>query len=239
MNVFPGILGLSTGKACLLSPEIARNNWRVRTPAEKNTGASRESPGQSRKSGTPRTYTTPLYACCSCALLPPRTARATKHTGLACSEFCRKAGGFRGKAGGQHAWYGGTGDIIALAMVFLVPLCLVFSVCAHPTRSLSSSPWSPMFAFVTFQVLWCASSTRRTFQTARPHARCHCDFAGAHAAYGLGVGGLLFSDPNIISRHCSWYSVPIAVTSTMWIGIYAGDMSLALGTCSSRRSSRP
>ena len=47
---------------------------------------------------------------------------------------------------------------------------------------------------------------------------------------GWMLGGPLFSDPNIVAGIVLEYSVPIAVTSTMWIGIYAGDMSLALGT---------
>ena len=124
------------------------------------------------------------------------------------------------------------GDIIAHNMVFLVPLCLVFGVCAPDAFAVLKPLVTPMFAFVTFQ-----GSLGNNFfnlgahlQTARPHARCHCDFAGAHAAYGLGAGRLLFSDPNIVAGIVLEYSVPIAVTSTMWIGIYAGDMSLALGT---------
>ena len=124
------------------------------------------------------------------------------------------------------------GDIIAHNMVFLVPLCLVLGVCAPnvfiPLRPLVT----PMFALVTFQGSLGNnfSNLVRTFKQPAPMFVAIAISQVLIPLIGWVLGELLFSDPNIVAGIVLEYSVPIAVTSTMWIGIYAGDMSLALGT---------
>ncbi len=124
------------------------------------------------------------------------------------------------------------GDIIAHNMVFLVPLCLVLGVCAPnvfiPLRPLVT----PMFALVTFQGSLGNNFSNfvRTFKQPAPMFVAIAISQVLIPLIGWVLGELLFSDPNIVAGIVLEYSVPIAVTSTMWIGIYAGDMSLALGT---------
>ncbi|RGU48704.1 bile acid:sodium symporter family protein [Olsenella sp. AF16-14LB] len=124
------------------------------------------------------------------------------------------------------------GDIIAHNMVFLVPLCLVFGVCAPDAFAVLKPLVTPMFAFVTFQGSLGNNffNLARTFRRPAPMLVAIAISQVLMPLMGWVLGGLLFSDPNIVAGIVLEYSVPIAVTSTMWIGIYAGDMSLALGT---------
>lgn len=124
------------------------------------------------------------------------------------------------------------GEIIAHNMVFLVPLCLVFGVCAPDAFAVLKPLVTPMFAFVTFQGSLGNNffNLARTFRRPAPMLVAIAISQVLMPLMGWVLGGLLFSDPNIVAGIVLEYSVPIAVTSTMWIGIYAGDMSLALGT---------
>lgn len=124
------------------------------------------------------------------------------------------------------------GELIAHNMVFIVPLCLVLGVCLPDAFAALKPLVTSMFAFVTFQGSLGNnfSNLARTFRRPAPMLVAIAISQVLMPLIGWVLGGLLFSDPNIVAGIVLEYSVPIAVTSTMWIGIYAGDMSLALGT---------
>ena len=138
----------------------------------------------------------------------------------------------RGKEESHMAAWRRLGEVIAHNMVFLVPLCLVFGVCAPDAFAVLKPLVTPMFAFVTFQGSLGNNffNLARTFKRPAPMLVAIAISQVLMPLVGWVLGGLLFSDPNIVAGIVLEYSVPIAVTSTMWIGIYAGDMSLALGT---------
>jgi predicted Na+-dependent transporter len=117
-------------------------------------------------------------------------------------------------------------------MIFVVPVCLVLGVCAPDAFAVLKPLVTPMFAFVTFQGSLGNTffNLVRTFKQPAPMLVAIGISQVLMPVIGWVVGGLLFSDPSIVAGIVLEYSVPIAVTSTMWIGIYAGDMSLALGT---------
>ena len=152
--------------------------------------------------------------------------------GLACSEFLQEAGQDRRQEDICMAAWRRLGDLIAHNMVFLVPLCLVLGVCAPTAFAVLKPLVTPMFAFVTFQGSLGNnfSNLERTFRHPAPMLVAIAISQVLMPLVGWMLGGPLFSDPNIVAGIVLEYSVPIAVTSTMWIGIYAGDMSLALGT---------
>lgn len=156
-----------------------------------------------------------------------------KHTGPSLFRvFAGRQAGFTGKEDGCMAVWRRLGEIIAHNMVFLVPLCLVFGVCAPDAFAVLKPLVTPMFAFVTFQGSLGNNffNLARTFRRPAPMLVAIAISQVLMPLMGWVLGGLLFSDPNIVAGIVLEYSVPIAVTSTMWIGIYAGDMSLALGT---------
>lgn len=138
----------------------------------------------------------------------------------------------RGQKESHMAAWRRLGEVIAHNMVFLVPLCLVFGVCAPDAFAVLKPLVTPMFAFVTFQGSLGNNffNLARTFKRPAPMLVAIAISQVLMPLVGWVLGGLLFSDPNIVAGIVLEYSVPIAVTSTMWIGIYAGDMSLALGT---------
>ena len=138
----------------------------------------------------------------------------------------------RGQKESHMAAWRRLGEVIAHNMVFLVPLCLVFGVCAPDAFAVLKPLVTPMFAFVTFQGSLGNNffNLARTFRRPAPMLVAIAISQVLMPLMGWVLGGLLFSDPNIVAGIVLEYSVPIAVTSTMWIGIYAGDMSLALGT---------
>ena len=153
-------------------------------------------------------------------------------SGLACSEFLQEDRLVLQAGGRRMAVWRRLGDVIAHNMVIVVPLCLVFGVCA-PNVFIPLKPLvTPMFALVTFQGSLGNnfSNLVRTFRRPAPMLVAIAISQVLMPVVGWALGGLLFSDSNIVAGIVLEYSVPIAVTSTMWIGIYAGDMSLALGT---------
>ena len=156
-----------------------------------------------------------------------------KHTGPSLFRvFAGRQAGFAGKEDGCMAVWRRLGETIAHNMVFLVPLCLVSGVCAPDAFAVLKPLVTPMFAFVTFQGSLGNNffNLARTFRRPAPMLVAIAISQVLMPLMGWVLGGLLFSDPNIVAGIVLEYSVPIAVTSAMWIGIYAGDMSLALGT---------
>lgn len=133
---------------------------------------------------------------------------------------------------GVEAWKK-LGTTIAHNMIFIVPLCLAVGI-AVPTLFVPLKPLvSTMFAFVTFQ-----GSLGNSFQNIRHTVKHPLPMFAAILiaqviipvlAYLLG--NLFFGyDQDIVTGMVLEYCVPIAVTSSMWVGIYEGNLSLALGT---------
>lgn len=132
----------------------------------------------------------------------------------------------------MEAWYK-LGKTISRNMVFIVPLCLVAGI-AIPQLFIPFKPFvSTMFAFVTFQ-----GSLGNDFKNIRHTVRhplpMFCAIGIAQVlipVLAFLLGNLLFGyDQDIVSGIVLEYSVPIAVTSAMWVSIYGGNMALALGT---------
>lgn len=125
------------------------------------------------------------------------------------------------------------GLAISHNMIFIVPLCLVAGIVVpwvfEPLKPLVST----MFAFVTFQGSL-GNSPQNIRQTVRHPLPMFAAIAIAQVvipvlAYALG--NLFFGfDQDIVTGAVLEYCVPIAVTSSMWVGIYEGNLPLALGT---------
>lgn len=124
------------------------------------------------------------------------------------------------------------GAAIAHNMVVIVPVCLTFGILL-PQAFLWMRPLvAAMFAFVTFQGSL-GNNFRNLVDAFRHPLPMLCAMGISQVVapvVGWALGSALFVDHDIVCGIVLQYSVPIAVTSTMWVGIYAGDMALALGT---------
>lgn len=123
------------------------------------------------------------------------------------------------------------GSFIARHMIVIVPACLVCGIC-FPWLFQGFVPFvSPIFAFITFQgsLTNDFSNLKNTFTHPLPMFVAIGISQLAMPLLAWLVGSLFFSDPNVVCGIVLEYCVPIAVTSTMWVSIYAGDMALTLG----------
>ncbi len=124
------------------------------------------------------------------------------------------------------------GKLIADNMYLIVPLCLLMGI-FFPDVFLPLKPFVvAMFAFVTFQGAL-ANNFRNladTFRHPLPMVVAIGISEVLMPVMGYVLGSAFFSDPDIVTGMVIEYSVPIAVTASMWVGICGGDMSLALGT---------
>ena len=124
------------------------------------------------------------------------------------------------------------GRFISRNMIVVVPLCLAFGVCL-PGFFEGFKPFvSTMFAIITFQGSLSNDfgNLRRTFRHPLPMFAAIVVSQALMPLLAWALGHLFFSDADLICGLVLEYAVPIAVTSTMWVSIYSGDMSLALGT---------
>lgn len=124
------------------------------------------------------------------------------------------------------------GSLIAHHMVVIVPVCLVLGI-AFPQAFVWMRPFvAAMFAFVTFQGSLTNNfrNLAETFRHPVPMVAAILVSQVAAPLLAWALGSLLLGDRDLICGMVLEYSVPIAVTSTMWVGIYEGNMALALGT---------
>lgn len=124
------------------------------------------------------------------------------------------------------------GNLIAHNMVLIVPVCLVLGICLPDAFGWLKPLVSPMFAFVTFQGSL-GNNFRNlvdTFRHPLPMVAAMVVSQVIAPVVGWALGSAFFSDEAIVCGIVLEFSVPIAVTSTMWVGIYDGNMPLALGT---------
>lgn len=124
------------------------------------------------------------------------------------------------------------GRFIGGHMALIVPAGLVLGI-AFPDAFLWMRPAIPwVFAFVTFQGSLTNSfaNLAHAFRHPLPMVVALVVSQVAAPLIGWAAGSLLFADRDIVLGIVLEWSVPIAVTSTMWVGIYQGNMALALGT---------
>lgn len=124
------------------------------------------------------------------------------------------------------------GSLIAHHMVVIVPVCLVLGI-ALPQAFVWIRPFvAAMFAFVTFQGSLTNNfrNLAETFRHPVPMVTAILVSQVAAPLLAWALGSLLLGDHDLVCGLVLQYSVPIAVTSTMWVGIYDGNMALALGT---------
>ena len=124
------------------------------------------------------------------------------------------------------------GSFISRNMIVVVPLCLVAGICL-PGLFIPFKPFiSAMFAVITFQGSLSNDfgNLKRTFRHPLPMFSALIVSQVFMPLLAWALGHLFFSDTDLICGIVLEYSVPIAVTATMWVSMYNGDMSLTLGT---------
>lgn len=124
------------------------------------------------------------------------------------------------------------GSFISRNMIVVVPLCLAAGICL-PGFFIPFKPYiSAMFAVITFQGSLSNDfgNLRRTFLHPLPMISALAISQVFMPLLACALGHLFFTDTDLICGIVLEYSVPIAVTATMWVSLYNGDMSLTLGT---------
>ena len=125
------------------------------------------------------------------------------------------------------------GSFIGGHMMFFAPACVVVAV-LFPDQIVVLKPLVPfLFALMTFQGSL-SNNLSHLAQTVRYPAPMFVTLAVSAVlmpTLACAVGTLLFgSNPNLVCGIVLEYTVPVAVVSSMWIGLFGGDMSLGLAT---------
>lgn len=118
-------------------------------------------------------------------------------------------------------------------MMIIAPLCVVFGVLFPDFFGQFRAYSTPMFALMTFQ-----GSLNNTFESVLKTFRHPFNMfvilicsAVVMPFMAHGVSSLLFSsNTDLVVGATLEYTVPVAVVSFMWSGMYGGDLSLALAT---------
>lgn len=125
------------------------------------------------------------------------------------------------------------GKFIGSHLAFIAPICVALGV-LFPSQLAFLKPWvTPLFAFMTFQGALGnnLSNLGRTFAHPAPMLVTLAVSTVAMPLVSFALGTLLFGgSPNLVLGIVLEYSVPVAVVSTMWIGMFGGDVSLGLAT---------
>lgn len=117
-------------------------------------------------------------------------------------------------------------------MVFLVPVCLVLGIFFPQTFQPLKPAVSPLFAFITFQNSLSVSlpQVARVFRhPARMLLALGVATLAAPTAACL-MATTLFGPGDTVVGITLEYCVPVAVISTMWIGLFDGDLACGLAT---------
>jgi len=125
------------------------------------------------------------------------------------------------------------GEAIGSHMWLVSPICVAIGVLFPTQVDVLNRIVVGLFAFMTFQ-----GSLTNHFsnlgQTARhplPMLAILALSAVVLPALACALGWLLFgSDANLVTGIVLEFCVPVAVVSTMWVGMSSGDMALGLGT---------
>ena len=129
--------------------------------------------------------------------------------------------------------YSGMGAWIGSHMPLMSLVCLALGVALPELISPLKALVSVMFAVITFQGALGNTLSQLAEAFRRPVAMLSILLVSAvlMPCAGCVVGNLLFgSDPEIVCGIVLEYSVPVAVLSVMWTGIYEGNGALAVAT---------
>lgn len=130
----------------------------------------------------------------------------------------------------MQRWFA-IGRFVGGHMSILVPLCVATGIVFSDQVAVAKPIVPYIFAFVTFQGALC-NTFSKTFQAFK-HPKSLLVILAVTAvgmpllAYALA--SLFFGDnPQLVCGIVLEYSVPVAVTSFMWVGIFHGDAALSL-----------
>lgn len=118
-------------------------------------------------------------------------------------------------------------------MALISPLCLLLGVVFPDVFAWITPFVTAMFAFITFQGALGNnfSNLATTVRHPLPMVLSLVMSAVLMPVLAYLLGSVFFgSDPSIVCGIVLEYSVPIAVLSVMWTGLYQGDLSLTLAT---------
>lgn len=125
------------------------------------------------------------------------------------------------------------GEWFGRHMPIISPVCLMLAVLAPGVFSQLDPLVTPLFAFVTFQgaLSNTFANLASVFRRPGPMLLILCVASVVMPTLAYLLGSLLFSaSPEIVCGIVLEYAVPVAVISTMWIGLYDGDAALGLAT---------
>lgn len=125
------------------------------------------------------------------------------------------------------------GKLISNNMVFIVPACLALGILVPQVFVPMKPAVSAMFAFISFQGALGNNlkNIRHTFAHPLPMFASITISQLLIPVLAFLFGSLFFGgSKDILTGIVLEYSVPIAVTSTMWVGIYEGNMAQCMGT---------
>ena len=135
--------------------------------------------------------------------------------------------------GGDMRAYLRFGDWLGRHMAAVAPLCLIAAVIAPGVFSQLEPFVTPLFAFVTFQGALSNTfqNVIRAFRHPGPLLLILFVSAVVTPVLAYSTATLLFAQsPDIVCGIVLEYSVPVAVISTLWVGLYNGDAALGLAT---------
>lgn len=122
------------------------------------------------------------------------------------------------------------GDFIGGHMPYIAPVCVALGVLFPDFFGQATWLVPYLFALITFQ--GSLNTTVRqvvgTFRHPRELLSVLAVTIVAMPVLARVVGGLVFSDPEIVCGIVIEYSIPVAVVSLMWIDIFHGNASLGL-----------
>ena len=126
---------------------------------------------------------------------------------------------------------GRVGGFIGAHMAFIVPLCVAFGIAAPQALDPLKGAVPVLFAIITFQgsLNTTLHQVTDTFRHPRELLAILATTIVAVPVAARLAAGMVFADPQIQVGVVVEYSIPIAVTSFMWIDLFHGNVSLGLG----------
>lgn len=122
------------------------------------------------------------------------------------------------------------GNFVGGHMPIVVPLCLVVGIICSDAFAQIKWLVPYLFAIITFQgsLNTTVQQVVRTFRHPRELIGILAMSIVIMPALARLAGGLVFSDPEIVTGIVIEYSIPVAVVSFMWIDMFRGNASLGL-----------
>ena len=122
------------------------------------------------------------------------------------------------------------GTFVGSHMPFVIPSCIIVGCLAPDVFATIKWIVPYLFAVITFQgsLNTTIGQVARTFRHPRELLGILFMSTVAMPALARLVGGLVFSDPEIVTGIVIEYSIPVAVVSFMWVDMFQGNVSLGL-----------